>query len=129
MVAILLGTAIMLVSLSFVYNWHNYFNAYTAQLTPAHNSAMVTAEPIESRALARMAITYCANQLVRAERAPFEFINDDESTTIKGDVLTFYSAGQQLTIDQILSGDVTEDAHYNIRSQQEREFQLEVSYD
>ncbi len=128
-IALLLGTAIMLIAFSFVYNWHNHFNAYMTQMQSVRNTEMTSARPIDKGAIAHMAITYCADQLAKVETLSLGGAFSEDASGNQADVLTFYDGSQQLTIDQLLESDANRLVLYKLRGYQGRNFEIEVSYD
>ncbi len=129
-VAILLGVAITITSLSFVYKWHKHFTDYQGQIAVEHNDKLTTATPIDSRVEARMALTYCANQLLTQDAQIFEQSIDGTIGTSKNiDVLQFFDGAQEIDINQLLTNDADRQAHYRLRRHHARQFELEVSYD
>ncbi len=127
--ALLLGMAISLTSLGFVYNWHSQFSDFQSQMTVDRHLQQTTAVPSVSRAEAHMALTYCANQLVKQSSHLFSDALVDINTSDNADSLIFYDGEQAIGIEQFLDNDVTQHNQYHLRHHQARQFELEVSHD
>ncbi len=130
LVVLLLGTAITLTSLGFVYNWHNQFSAYQEQVKAPYDNTLTMAAPAEGATEAHMALTYCAKQLLKENARVFDDAADNNGQTASNvDVLTFYNSTQAIDIKQLLTNDVTRRARYRLRRHNARQFEIEVTYD
>ncbi len=127
--ALLLGTAITLTSLGFVYNWHSYFIGYQNRMTEKYNQRQTARLSLDSAAERRIALTYCANQLLRQNAHVFDEVVTRTDTIDKTEWLVFYEGAQKINIEKLLSNDVERCAHYQLRRHRAGQYKLEVTYD
>ncbi len=127
--ALLLGTAITVTSLGFVYSWHSHFVDYQNQITVKSNVKQTTAMLLDSAAERHMALTYCANQLLKQRSHVFNETVDNSKTSDKTDSLIFYDGEQEIDVEQILDNDVAKQLRYRLRHHHARQFEFEVIHD
>ncbi len=127
-IVLLLGTAITITSFSFVYRWHNQFVAYTAPERLAPNAALTTVQPTKGNAIEHLAISYCANRIEQMSAAPIDDITPDGTAAGDAVQLTFYAAGQQLTVGEVLDDIALNDRQFSLRAYRANQFELEVSH-